>query len=69
MILYIAVTCDRYELPLFVSESAEEMAAWMGIPRSSVYTLCSRSKNKPPYQVERSMQIRLRKVEVEDGKE
>lgn len=69
MVLYIAVTCDRYELPLYVTESAKEMADWMGIPKSQVHTFCSRNKNKPPYQVERSVMIRLRRVEVEENEE
>ena len=31
MILYIAVTPDRLELPMYVADTAEEMAAWAGV--------------------------------------
>lgn len=31
MTLYIAVTPDCFELPLYVADTAEEMAAWAGV--------------------------------------
>jgi hypothetical protein len=47
----MAVTCDRYELPLFVTESLQEMAEWMGYTKRSVIECCSRNKKKPPFQI------------------
>lgn len=31
MILYIAVTPDHLELPLYVADTAQEMAKWAGV--------------------------------------
>lgn len=31
MTLYLAVTADKYELPLFVADSRKEMAEWYGV--------------------------------------
>ena len=31
MTLYIAVTPDHLELPMYVAETAEEMAEWAGV--------------------------------------
>jgi hypothetical protein len=69
MWLYMAVTCDRYELPLFVTESLQEMAEWMGYTKRSVIECCSRNKKKPPFQIEHAYKIRLRRIEMEEEDE
>lgn len=48
MTLYMAVTCDKYELPLFVTDSAVAMADWAGIKVKSVHEAASKNKGKPP---------------------
>lgn len=37
MRLYIAVTADEYELPLYVAESATELASFLGCGKSNIY--------------------------------
>ena len=44
MTLYIAVTPDHLELPMYVAETAEEMAEWAGVKVQSVKSSCSRNK-------------------------
>ena len=48
MTLYIAVTPDCFELPLFVADTAEEMAKWAGIKVQTVRSNCSRNKHRGP---------------------
>lgn len=67
MTLYLAVTGDEYELPLFVTESDYEMAAWAGIKVTSVRSSACRNKNKPPCPPNGTRcEYRLRKIIVED---
>lgn len=67
MILYIAVTFDKFELPLFVCDTREEMAEWYGVSPTTVATLCSRNNNKPPTKnVPKKARIRLRRVVIEE---
>ena len=40
MKLYLAVTTDRYELPLCVEETAVGLAERLGIEVNKVYTAC-----------------------------
>lgn len=42
--LYMAVTADRYELPISVRDTAEELGQTMGYTTASVYTALSRPK-------------------------
>lgn len=42
MVLYIAVTRDKYELPIAVADSASELARMLGVKSGTVY----RSINK-----------------------
>lgn len=42
MKVYMAVTADRLELPLCVSDNCDEIALFIGRPRSHVHTLLSR---------------------------
>lgn len=70
MTLYLAVTPDEYELPLYVAGTIEEMAAWADVKVKTVREQCSRNKNKPPSNRERGgagRKYRLRKIEMEEG--
>ena len=42
IVIYMAVTSDKYELPIAVAESAPELAAIMGVSRSTVCSSISR---------------------------
>lgn len=45
--LYLAVTNDKYELPIAVADSASELAKILGIERQTVFVnLCRPAKNK-----------------------
>lgn len=45
--LYLAVTNDKYELPIAVADSASELAKMLGIERQTVFVnLCRPAKNK-----------------------
>lgn len=46
MFLYLACTPDKYELPLFVADSAEEMAEYLGVPVNTVYKMTSRKRRQ-----------------------
>ena len=46
MKLYMMVTKDKYELPLGVYDSIEEMAEKQGLKKSTIVTQLSRYKNK-----------------------
>lgn len=72
MTLYLAVTPDEYELPLYVAETEEEMAAWAGIKVKSVREQCSRNKKKPPSNRKgggQGRKYRLRKILIEEEKQ
>lgn len=68
MILYMAVTCDKYELPVFVTESRPEMARFCGIPPDSVSSQCARNKKKLPSSITMPC-LRLRRVVIDDDEE
>lgn len=65
MIIYMAVTGDELELPLFLSESREEIANWMGIKPRSVSAMVTPSRQKRRKNV-KNAPFRLVKVELED---
>ena len=71
MMLYLAVTPDELELPLYVAGTIEELAAWAGIKVKTVREQCSRNKNKPPSNRKKGggqgRKYRLRKIEMEEG--
>lgn len=47
MLLYMAVTNDRYELPIAVAETPGELAAMLGITKQTVFVnLCRPAKTK-----------------------
>jgi hypothetical protein len=71
--LYLAVTPDELELPLYVAETEEEMAAWAGIKVKTVREQCSRNKKKPPQNRIKGggagRNYRLRKILIEEEKQ
>lgn len=42
--IYIAVTADKYELPLFVG-NGREVAAWAGITENNLHSQVSKHKS------------------------
>lgn len=69
MILYISVTPDAYELPLYVADTIEEIAEWAGVKVKTVREQCSRNKKIPPSNRRGGgcgRNYRLRKIEMED---
>lgn len=66
MTLYIAVTSDCFELPLFVADTAEEMAAWAGV--NTVKSSCSRNKRQEPLPpgTKIGARYRLRRIDFEE---
>lgn len=45
--LYMAVTNDEYELPIFVCDTAQELADKLGVKMNTVYVMLGReSKHK-----------------------
>lgn len=70
--VYMAVTPDEYELPLFVSDSAVEMAAWAGISRSSLLSMLTpvqQKRKKERYKKSKRQIIRVQIEEDEDDGE
>lgn len=66
MTLYMAVTADEYELPLFVTESAKDMAQWAGIQVNTLYTRTCLNAKVPPHPHKKCINAhRLRKVTVD----
>lgn len=43
--LYMAVTADKYELPLFVSPSISEIARFCGIKKASAKSMISKQSS------------------------
>lgn len=57
MTLWMKVTNDKYELPLVVADSVQELADILGVSRNSIYSSMSHvkagdSKNTPYRKVE-----------------
>lgn len=48
MKLYMAVTADKYELPVCVADSAAELGALLGRRREYILKLISMHKKRPP---------------------
>ena len=42
--IYMVVTSDEYELPLYVADSVAEIAEWSGSTINSIYSMMSRVK-------------------------
>ena len=66
MKLYLAVTHDKYELPLYVADTPMEMAEWMGTTYANVLSCCSRNENSGIAKSNRPGEIRLRRVIIEE---
>ena len=45
MTLYLAVTADKYELPLYVADTCKEMAKWYGVSGQKISTAISKYQN------------------------
>lgn len=66
MLLWMAVTPDKYELPLVVATSAPELAKALGRATNTIRTEMSLAMNgRSKYTGKRSGYL-LRKIEVED---
>ena len=59
--LYLACTPDRYELPVFVTETVKELSDLTGYPVSSI----SSSISRPATTTERSYGYIFRKVQID----
>ena len=59
MHLYMAITQDKYELPLAVAYSVKELAAMLGVYESSIRVTMTRAKQRGGW-------CKYIKVEVED---
>ena len=46
MTLYLAVTADKYELPLYVTDTRKEMADWYGVPVALITQAISNYKRR-----------------------
>ncbi len=60
--VYMAITPDEYELPMFVTDSAVEMAKWAGISRSgllSMLTPVQQKRKKQRYKISKRRIIRV----------
>lgn len=71
MTLFLAVTADKYELPLYVATSAAEMARWQGVSVNAIHTAVYRyihgaHRRK---QLHPQFGVRFCRVEVDDDEE
>ena len=60
--VYMAITPDEYELPLYVSDSAVEMAKWAGISRGALLSMLApgrKNLKKHRYKVSKRRIIRV----------
>lgn len=44
MKLYMLVTPDKYELPMYVTDSVKDLARFAGVKANSIYIMMSRYK-------------------------
>lgn len=65
MALYMAVTPDKYELPVAIGDSPTELAEMIGV--SAKWILVSLAPSRERYNNRRRRGYRYRKVKVEDG--
>ena len=72
MTLYLAVTADKYELPLYVADSRKEMAEWYGVSGDQItMAICNYNRlwGKRPNRVRKrsvSGAVLFMKIEVDD---
>ena len=45
MKLYLMVTNDKYQLPVFVADSARELSRMSGVPANTIYCMMSKYKH------------------------
>lgn len=62
--LYVAVTGDRYELPIAVAETAKELAKMLGVKENSIYKAVHRQKHGLVKGLKK--EIKYYKIELED---
>lgn len=60
MKIYMAVTVDKYEFPLYIADTATELAKIMGISRQVIYDGISKKHNG------RYKGIKFVKVEIDE---
>lgn len=46
MVVYMVVTRDKYELPLFIADTAQEIADYKGVNKQSVFQQMARKNKK-----------------------
>ena len=67
MTLYMLVTADKYELPLAVRDTVDEIADLLGRLKYDVYsTISKKSVSKYPYN---GFKYKIIKIEVDDDDE
>lgn len=71
MTLYLAVTADKYELPLYVADSRKEMAKWYGVDGDWISGAICRykrtwSKSNPEHRISYPSKTMFMKIEVDD---
>lgn len=64
MTIYMAITSDRFELPLYVSESSGDLARKMGVTTNMIYTEINRKHLRKNQGTKRG--FTFTKVVVED---
>lgn len=71
MTLYLAVTADEYELPLYVTTNVPDMARWQGVGLNAIYTAIYRYEHgsNRKKQTNPRFHVRFCRVEVEDDEE
>lgn len=68
MTLYLAVTADEYELPVFVTNSRAEMARWQGVSIDAIAQAVYRYERGSNRKKQHHPQLGFRfcRVEVDD---
>lgn len=71
MKLYMAVTADDYELPVFVTQTVTEMAKWYGVGPDTIYSALYRYDHSTgrKRQFNPACTVRFCRVEVEEEPE
>lgn len=65
-ILWLAVTCDKYELPVAVAETLSELSRMLGISASSI---CHSMSRADKYGVKNKRKYKFYKIEVGEENE
>lgn len=64
--LWMAVTADKYELPLVVEDTQEKLAKKLGISKSTVATKAWKYKNNSPPKTKTGRKPKYRIVAVKE---